>query len=54
MSKESLMSIAIGITTAAILLLAGLLPLTPVWVANIRRTDQHDALDVGTDDFVII
>ena len=51
MLKESLMSIAaIGITTAAILLLAGLLPLTAVWAANIIGTDQHDALDVGTDE----
>jgi Ca2+-binding RTX toxin-like protein len=51
MSKESLMSIAIGITAAAaILLLTELLPLTAVWAANIIGTDQNDALDVGTDE----
>lgn len=44
------MSITIRITATAILLLAGLLPLTPVRAANIIGTDQHDALDVGTDE----
>ena len=44
------MSITIRITAIAILLPAGLLPLTPVWAANIIGTDQHDALDVGTGE----